>query len=166
MIRHMIKKALGLEARADDSQPNPAAPAHSAPAAGASDGLMQVGRKPQAAAPASDVLAPRPRDMEVGAWLDEVSAANPVLLFMKGTPSAPMCGFSARVSDILRQAGTPFLGYNILEDPSVREGIKAYNQWPTLPQVFIGGEFVGGCDIITEMAMSGELVEALNKLKA
>ena len=163
MIRHMIKKALGLEARADDSQQNPAAPSHHAASAG--DGLMQVGRKPKAAAPASDVLAPRPREMEVKAWLDEVVASNSVLLFMKGTPTMPMCGFSARVADILRQTGVPFLGYNILEDPNVREGIKAYNQWPTLPQVFIGGEFVGGCDIIIEMATSGELTDALNKLK-
>ena len=83
--------------------------------------------------------------------------ANPVVLFMKGTPVFPQCGFSARVVQILSHMGVPFKGVNVLEDMEIREGIKEFSNWPTIPQLYVQGEFVGGCDIITEMFQSGEL---------
>ncbi|MFC0409705.1 Grx4 family monothiol glutaredoxin [Roseomonas elaeocarpi] len=82
---------------------------------------------------------------------------NPVVLYMKGTPSFPQCGFSARVVQILSHVGVPFKGVNVLEDPEIREGIKAFTNWPTIPQLYVKGEFVGGCDIVMEMFQSGEL---------
>jgi monothiol glutaredoxin len=89
--------------------------------------------------------------------------ASPVTLFMKGTPVFPQCGFSARVVQILSHMGVPFHGVNVLADPDVREGIKAYSNWPTIPQLYVKGEFVGGCDIITEMFQSGELATLLTE---
>ena len=86
---------------------------------------------------------------------------NPVVLFMKGTPVFPQCGFSARVVQILSHMGVPFKGVNVLEDMAVREGIKSFTNWPTIPQLYVGGEFVGGCDIVTEMFQSGELASML-----
>ena len=86
--------------------------------------------------------------------------ANPVVLYMKGTPVFPQCGFSARVVQILSHLGVPFKGVNVLEDMEIREGIKAYANWPTIPQLYVGGEFVGGCDIIMEMFQAGELALA------
>ena len=83
--------------------------------------------------------------------------ANPVFLFMKGTPMFPQCGFSARVIQILTHMGVPFKSANVLEDDGLREGIKEFSQWPTVPQLYVKGEFVGGCDIVTEMFQSGEL---------
>jgi monothiol glutaredoxin len=91
---------------------------------------------------------------------DDIQAkidAAPVLLFMKGTPMFPQCGFSARVVQILKHAGVPFNTVNVLEDPEIRDGIKSFSNWPTIPQLYVKGEFVGGCDIITEMYQSGEL---------
>ncbi len=82
---------------------------------------------------------------------------NPVVLYMKGTPAFPQCGFSARVVQILSHMGVPFRGVNVLEDPELREGVKAYTNWPTVPQLYVAGEFVGGCDIVMEMFQSGEL---------
>jgi monothiol glutaredoxin len=83
--------------------------------------------------------------------------ANPVFLYMKGTPMFPQCGFSARVVQILSHLGVPFSSANVLEEQELREGVKEYSQWPTIPQLYVKGEFVGGCDIITEMFQSGEL---------
>ena len=83
--------------------------------------------------------------------------ANPVVLYMKGTPVFPQCGFSARVVQILSHIGVPFKGVNVLEDMEIREGIKAYANWPTIPQLYVNGEFVGGCDIVMEMFQAGEL---------
>ena len=88
--------------------------------------------------------------------------ANPVMLYMKGNAMFPQCGFSARVVQILSHLGVPFQTANVLEDAGLREGIKAFSQWPTIPQLYVDGEFVGGCDIVTEMFQSGEL-EALLK---
>ncbi|MCW8306747.1 Grx4 family monothiol glutaredoxin [Acidiphilium sp. PA] len=82
---------------------------------------------------------------------------NPVMLFMKGTAMFPQCGFSARVVQILTHSGVPFKTANVLEDPELRDGIKAFSNWPTIPQLYVKGEFVGGCDIVTEMFQSGEL---------
>ncbi|HET6182048.1 MAG TPA: Grx4 family monothiol glutaredoxin [Acetobacteraceae bacterium] len=87
---------------------------------------------------------------------DEVTA-NKVMLYMKGTAMFPQCGFSARVVQILSHLNVPFKTANVLEDPELREGIKQFSQWPTIPQLYVDGEFVGGCDIVTEMFQSGEL---------
>ncbi len=82
---------------------------------------------------------------------------NDVMLYMKGTPMFPQCGFSARVIQILTHMGVPFQSANVLEDAELREGIKSFSQWPTIPQLYVKGEFVGGCDIVTEMYQNGEL---------
>ena len=81
---------------------------------------------------------------------------------MKGTPVFPQCGFSATVVQVLTHLGVQFKGINVLEDPELREGVKEYSNWPTIPQLYVKGEFVGGCDIIREMFESGELVEFMN----
>ena len=83
--------------------------------------------------------------------------ANDVILFMKGTPMFPQCGFSAAVVQILSQLGVKFKGVNVLESDELRQGIKDFSNWPTVPQLYVKGEFVGGCDIVREMAESGEL---------
>ena len=82
-----------------------------------------------------------------------------VVLYMKGTPVFPQCGFSAAVVGVLTHLGVPFRGINVLEDDSVREGIKTFSDWPTIPQLYVKGEFVGGCDIVREMYETGELTE-------
>ncbi len=82
---------------------------------------------------------------------------NDVVLFMKGTPQFPMCGFSGQCVQILDYLGVPYKGVNVLEDAELRQGIKEYTNWPTIPQLYLKGEFVGGCDIIREMFQSGEL---------
>ena len=83
--------------------------------------------------------------------------ANDVVLFMKGTASMPQCGFSSRVAGVLNYMGVTFKDVNVLADPAIRDGIKAFSDWPTIPQLYVKGEFVGGCDIVTEMTLSGEL---------
>lgn len=87
---------------------------------------------------------------------------NDVVLFMKGTPVFPQCGFSAAVVGVLSHIGVQFKGINVLEDDAIRQGIKDYSDWPTIPQLYVKGEFVGGCDIIREMYETGELLEMLN----
>jgi len=87
--------------------------------------------------------------------------SNPVILFMKGTPDEPACGFSARTVAILQSLGTPFVAVNVLPDPRIRQELSALSNWPTIPQLFVDRELVGGCDIVTEMYQSGELQEAL-----
>ena len=86
---------------------------------------------------------------------------NPVILFMKGTPDQPMCGFSARTVAILQTVGRPFAAVDVLPDPRIRQELSAVSNWPTIPQLFVNGELVGGCDIVTEMYESGELHQAL-----
>jgi monothiol glutaredoxin len=86
---------------------------------------------------------------------------NPVMLFMKGTPDAPACGFSARTVAILQSIGQPFAAVDVLPDPRIRQELSTLSNWPTIPQLFIEGELVGGCDIVTEMYQSGELQDAL-----
>ena len=88
---------------------------------------------------------------------------NEVFLYMKGTPMFPQCGFSARVVQILTHLGVPFRSANVLEEQELREGVKEFSQWPTIPQLYVKGEFVGGCDIITEMFQSGELETLLEE---
>jgi len=89
--------------------------------------------------------------------------SEPVVLYMKGTPVFPQCGFSARVVQILGQMGVPFKGVNVLEDQELREGIKQFTNWPTIPQLYVKGEFVGGCDIVMEMFQNGELAVLLEE---
>jgi monothiol glutaredoxin len=88
-------------------------------------------------------------------------ADNDVVLFMKGTPVFPQCGFSAAVVQVLTHLGVKFKGIDVLSDPSVRQGIKEFSEWPTIPQLYVKGEFVGGCDIVREMYSTGELAEML-----
>jgi monothiol glutaredoxin len=94
---------------------------------------------------------------EVRKKIEETVSGNKVVLFMKGTKNFPQCGFSARVVQALKNVGEPFTEVNVLADPEVREGIKEFSSWPTIPQLYIGGKFVGGCDIVTELDQNGEL---------
>jgi len=93
--------------------------------------------------------------------LKEVIENNEVVLFMKGSPDFPQCGFSGRTAQILQACEVPFASVDVLADNAVREGIKAYSNWPTVPQLYVRGEFVGGCDIMTELYQSGELQKIL-----
>ena len=86
---------------------------------------------------------------------------NRVMLFMKGNKTFPQCGFSAAVVDVLRKYDVPFETFNVLADPTIREGIKEYSDWPTIPQLYIDGEFIGGCDIVRELDRTGELADKL-----
>tara|TARA_B100000989_G_scaffold232605_1_gene179396 strand:- start:448 stop:789 length:342 start_codon:yes stop_codon:yes gene_type:complete len=88
--------------------------------------------------------------------------SNDVMLFMKGTPVFPMCGFSAATVEVLTKVGVKFGSVNVLESNEMREGIKVFSNWPTIPQLYVKGEFIGGCDIVREMFESGELLELLN----
>lgn len=101
-------------------------------------------------------------EQDVQDWIGKQVANNDVVLFMKGTKSMPQCGFSMQVAQILNHLGVDFKDINVLEDMSVREGVKTYSNWPTVPQLYIKGEFVGGCDIVREMFQAGELQEMLN----
>ena len=94
---------------------------------------------------------------EVKTQIDETVKSNDVVLYMKGTKSMPQCGFSSRVAGVLNFMGVDFADVNVLADENLRQGIKDYSDWPTVPQLYVKGEFVGGCDIITEMTLSGEL---------
>ena len=87
--------------------------------------------------------------------------AHDIVLFMKGTPDFPQCGFSGQVVQILDYLGVPYEGVNVLDDPAIRQGVKDYANWPTVPQLYVKGEFVGGCDIVREMFQAGELQEHL-----
>ena len=93
--------------------------------------------------------------------IDNEVKSGDVVLFMKGTPEFPMCGFSGQVVQILNYIGVPYKGVNVLEDEAIRNGIKAYSNWPTIPQLYVKGEFVGGCDIVREMFQAGELQDLL-----
>ncbi len=93
--------------------------------------------------------------------IGEEIAASDVVLFMKGTPQFPQCGFSAAVTNVLSQLGVPFKGVDVLADDAIRQGIKAFSNWPTIPQLYVKGEFIGGCDIVRELYKSGELQQLL-----
>jgi monothiol glutaredoxin len=93
--------------------------------------------------------------------IQEAIDEHAVILFMKGTPEQPACGFSARTVAALQAMGTPFAAVDILPDPRIREELSAISNWPTIPQLFVGGDLIGGCDIVTEMFESGELAQAL-----
>ncbi len=98
---------------------------------------------------------------DTNARIDAVVKNNPVVLFMKGSPLFPQCGFSSRAVAILNHLNTQFESVDVLQDQGIRQGIKAYSDWPTIPQLYVGGEFVGGSDIMMEMYESGELAELL-----
>ncbi len=100
-------------------------------------------------------------EQEVKDWIGKQVAANDVVLFMKGTKEAPQCGFSMQVAQVLQHLGVDFKDINVLDDLGVRDGIKIYSNWPTIPQLYVKGEFVGGCDIVREMFQAGELQELL-----
>ena len=101
-------------------------------------------------------------DNPVFARIQQEIADNDVVLFMKGTPMFPQCGFSAAVVQVLSETGVKFKGIDVLPDPELREGIKAFTNWPTIPQLYVKGEFVGGCDIVREMFEAGELQQLLD----
>ena len=95
--------------------------------------------------------------MSIQQFIDNAVKSNDVFLFMKGTPDFPQCGFSGQVVQILDYLGVPYSGVNVLESDDLRQGIKSYSNWPTIPQLYVKGEFVGGADIIREMFQAGEL---------
>ena len=99
--------------------------------------------------------------MSIEQFIDNEVKSNDVVLFMKGTPQFPMCGFSGQVVQILDYLAVPYKGLNVLENDDLRGGIKNYSNWPTIPQLYVKGEFVGGCDIVREMFQSGELAAHL-----
>lgn len=101
-------------------------------------------------------------DAQIKERIEGEITGGDVVLFMKGTPVFPQCGFSAAVVQVLNHMNVPFNSVNVLDDMSVREGIKEFSQWPTIPQLYVKGEFVGGCDIIREMFETGELAEMMN----
>ena len=100
--------------------------------------------------------------MDTKKKIEDLINENDVCLFMKGTPDTPQCGFSMAVSNVLKHLNIKFKGINVLEDENLRQGIKDFSQWPTIPQLYINGEFVGGCDICIEMMENGELEAKLN----
>ena len=97
---------------------------------------------------------------DIQAWIDNEVKSSDVVLFMKGTPTFPQCGFSSQVVQILDYLGVDYKGINVLENADIRQGIKEYSNWPTIPQLYVKGEFVGGCDIVREMFQQGELQTA------
>ncbi len=101
--------------------------------------------------------------MSINQFIDQQLKSSDVVLFMKGTPQFPQCGFSGQVVQILDYLGVPYKGVNILDSDELRQGIKAYSNWPTIPQLYVKGEFVGGCDIIREMFQAGELQGVLKE---
>ena len=114
-----------------------------------------------------DDFAPQKKEIDTDTdaihnLIDSHVKGNRIMLYMKGSPAQPMCGFSATVVGILKSSGADFASVNVLDYPEVREGVKKYAQWPTIPQLYVDGEFIGGCDIITELDQSGELKEMLS----
>ena len=97
--------------------------------------------------------------------IDDILKKNDVCLFMKGTPEVPQCGFSLAVSNVLKHLDVKFVGINVLEDNEIRQGIKEYSEWPTIPQLYVKSEFIGGCDIIKEMFEKGDLQKKFEEKK-
>lgn len=93
----------------------------------------------------------------------QINSENPIVLYMKGTPDQPMCGFSAAASAVLSSYGKPYTAVNVLADPEIRQGIKIYGDWPTIPQLYVGGELLGGSDIVRQMHESGELLQVIER---
>jgi|TARA_B110000467_G_C18070879_1_gene341270 monothiol glutaredoxin len=103
--------------------------------------------------------------MSVKENIEKLIAENDICLFMKGTPDSPQCGFSMTVSNILKHLNIDYKGINVLDDPQLRQGVKDFSDWPTIPQLYIKGEFIGGCDIIKEIFENGELQSKLKEKK-
>ena len=103
--------------------------------------------------------------MEINKKIESLIQDNNVCLFMKGTPDSPQCGFSMAVSNILKHLKVDFKGINVLEDPNLRQGVKDFSDWPTIPQLYIKNQFIGGCDIVKEMFENGELKKLLSEKK-
>jgi monothiol glutaredoxin len=108
----------------------------------------------------------RQRNVDVNSRIEEQLKSHDILLYMKGTPDFPQCGFSGQTVAALNAIGKPFAFVNILEDEEIRQGLKAYSNWPTFPQFYVKGELIGGSDIVIEMYHSGELAELLNQAPA
>ena len=104
--------------------------------------------------------------MAINQFIDNEVKGNDVVLFMKGTPQFPMCGFSGQVVQILDYLGVPYKGLNVLENEELRNGIKTYSNWPTYPQLYVKGELIGGCDIAMQMLRNGELKQLVDEAKA
>ena len=102
---------------------------------------------------------------DINSKIKDNNSKDPVVLYMKGNPTFPQCGFSSTVVQILKHIGVNFQSYDVLQDENLREGIKSFSNWPTIPQLYVNNEFVGGCDIIREMFESGELKEYFSKNK-
>jgi len=145
------------------------------PIVGAGGNISGTGKEAEASAPAQ-AAAPSPApsqsaapaaandgrgEQDVQGFIGELVKTNKIVLFMKGNPSSPMCGFSANAVGILQQYGKPIAHFDILSDPEVRQGVKEFSQWPTLPQIYVGGEFLGGSDILIQMHGNGELKDAI-----
>ena len=143
-IRSKIKKRLPIFGRKKEVQPAAATPAQQPP-------------KP----PVFEDPKSERGDKPVQEFLQDFTKNNKIVLFMKGSPTSPQCGFSANAAGILSSYGIEYSHFDVLSDPDVRTGVKDFSQWPTLPQIYIGGEFMGGSDILTQMHQSGELAAAL-----
>ena len=111
----------------------------------------------------TDAPTPDTTHDPVHAFIGQTISEHPVVLFMKGNPDAPRCGFSGLVVQVLDHLSVPFIGVDVLQDEALREGIKAFSDWPTIPQLYVKGEFVGGADIVKEMFQSGELKALLDE---
>jgi len=103
--------------------------------------------------------------MDIKNEIKKLIDTNEVCLFMKGVPDAPQCGFSMTVSNILKHLNVNFIGVNVLDDQNLRQGIKEYSDWPTIPQLYIKGEFIGGCDIVKELFENGDLIKLIKEKK-
>jgi monothiol glutaredoxin len=122
-----------------------------------------ISSEPTSATPQQPVTAPAPgvESNPIREAITEAIEEHKVILFMKGTPEAPACGFSARTVAVLQSLDVPFAAVDVLPDPRIRQELSAISNWPTIPQLFAGGELLGGCDIVSEMYESGELAQAL-----
>lgn len=123
----------------------------------APDESRRIGESQMEFNPRRPLIDQGEEEVDVNQRIEQQLAAFPVLLYMKGTPDFPQCGFSARVVAALRALEAKFAYVNIFEDPEIREGLKVYSNWPTFPQLYVKGELIGGCDIVVEMYESGEL---------
>lgn len=120
--------------------------------------------RPSRPAPVEEPEEESPRgELSPAEFIQKTITSHPVVMFMKGSPAAPQCGFSANAAGILSSYGKPFFTVNVLADEEIRSAVKKVTSWPTIPQIFIGGEFVGGSDILSEMHQNGELKEALDQ---